>query len=206
VRGALVVVLLAVVGCGKADVLPAASGDPTTTVPPTTTTTIDLPALPDAGLAMDLEGVGVVLLDLAGREVGVVPDHIAFELADLLPQPPHVDEPDLAPLDRIGHWQVAFPEPGGRRQLALWSGECESPSAWVVEADGSSHPVRGTSLADVPESYAMGWAPDGRAIVSFTEGICGKGSQPGVYLIDLDDPAASPFHVTPLVVGTYFAR
>jgi hypothetical protein len=163
------------------------------------------PPIPDAALALHLYGFGVVLLDLTGHELGVVPDHVSSDLLDLLPRPPEVDEPDLEPLDDVGHWQVAFPEPGGRRQLALWSGECESPSAWIIDADGSAHPVRGTSLADVPESFALGWAPDGRAVVSFTEGLCGYGSQPGVYLLDLDDPSAAPFHVTPLVYGAYFS-
>jgi hypothetical protein len=204
-RMLLLLVLTLVAGCGKDAARPASSGAPTTV--PTTSTTVALPDLPPSGLAMDdLDRNEVVLLTLDGEEIGRVDGVVSFDLDGRLPHAGRVEDPDLPPIDDAGHWRYSWPEPDGDRQLAYWSGECESPSAWVIEADGRARPMRGTSLADVPESFAMGWAPDGRAIVSFTEGLCGNGSEPGVYLIDLDDPEVAPFRVTPLVNGIYWTE
>jgi hypothetical protein len=207
-RRVLLVLVLTLAACGKDDVGPSLAGAPTTTAAPTTTTTaVRLPVLPHNGLAMDLgAAAGVVFLTLDGMEIGRVSGVVSDDIDDLLPHTGRIEDPDLPPLDGAGHWRYAFPEPGGTRTLAYWSGECESPSAWVIEGDGPVRPIRGTSRADVPESIALGWAPDGRAIVSFTEGICGRGSDPGVFLLDLDDPAAVPTRVTPLVEGTYWSR
>jgi hypothetical protein len=120
---------------------------------------------------------------------------VASDLPDIdLPPPPGTT------VD-AGHWANAFGEPDGDRTIATWSGECEVPSAFVVQADRSMRPVRGNDLRDAPESYAFGWAPDGRAVVSFFEGVCGNGIEPGVHLIDLDDADATPFRVTPYSYG-----
>jgi hypothetical protein len=94
-----------------------------------------------------------------------------------------------------GHWENAFDEPRGDRILATWSAECEVPTAFVVKPDRSMHPVRGD------ESIAFGWAPDGRAVVAFLEPACGSGSEPGTYLVDLDDTASSPTRVSPYSYG-----
>jgi hypothetical protein len=81
-----------------------------------------------------------------------------------------------------GHWMWAQFSPDGKAILAQWSGECESPSAYLV-AGGRVRPYGGS---DAVESYALGWLPDGRAVVSFWSGICGAGiPTPGVYAVPL---------------------
>ena len=61
--------------------------------------------------------------------------------------------------------------------------------------------MRGTDLRDAPETVALGWAPDGRAVLGFFEPACGNGSESGTYLVDLDDAAAMPTRVSPYYYG-----
>jgi hypothetical protein len=86
------------------------------------------------------------------------------------------------PLDaRLGHWRWALPSPDGRWALAQWSGECEVPSAHLLRPDGSE--LR--EVAGGVESFGLGWAPDGRAVVQLWPGLCGSGAEvPGVHLLD----------------------
>lgn len=87
----------------------------------------------------------------------------------------------------IGHWQWALPSPDGQWVLAQWSGECESPTAFLVPTDGSEIRTASgaTDLGAGRESMGAGWTPDGRAIVRFYGGICGSGiDEPGTYLVD----------------------
>jgi hypothetical protein len=85
-------------------------------------------------------------------------------------------------VDPSGHWRYALPSPDGRWILAQWSGECEVPVAYLFPATGSpGRPVAGAER----ETVAIGWAPDGKAIVGFWAGACGDGDdQPGTYLVD----------------------
>jgi hypothetical protein len=64
------------------------------------------------------------------------------------------------------------------------SRECESPAAFRAPArGGTARPVAPEDPA--AESLALGWAPDGRALVLFPKGVCGStASPPGVYAID----------------------
>jgi hypothetical protein len=83
-----------------------------------------------------------------------------------------------------GHWQYVRAAPDGRL-LAQWSGECESPAAFLVTAAGA----RGFG-ARSDESIALGWLTDGRALVYFPRGLCGGTfrAHPGVYVVGGDQP------------------
>lgn len=86
----------------------------------------------------------------------------------------------------VGWWTSAFLSADGSRFLLQWSGECESPTAFLAPATGGkARPVTGErSLRRAPESVALGWAGDGRALVELPKGACGSGaSKPGVYLV-----------------------
>jgi hypothetical protein len=86
-----------------------------------------------------------------------------------------------------GHWRWAVPSPRRDVRLAQWSGECEVPAAFFVGADGVPHSVLGGDWLDAPNTSAIGWLPDGRALVDVAgpEAGCGRGSpEPGVYAID----------------------
>ena len=108
---------------------------------------------------------------------GVDPAHERFEL---------VDEPDKtgAP-DASGFWAFALPSPDGSMLLTEWSGECESQTAFLAQADGS-HPVPVTGergLADARSSSVIGWTADGGALVFLGPGgACGSVEAPaGIY-------------------------
>jgi hypothetical protein len=82
-----------------------------------------------------------------------------------------------------GHWRWMQGSPDGGSALAQWSGECEVPTAFVSQG-GDPRPVTGErTLRGAPESFALGWSIDGRAIVLLPQGPCGSSSdRPGVYL------------------------
>jgi hypothetical protein len=86
------------------------------------------------------------------------------------------------PVIELGHWRFAVPSPNGRWVLAQWSGECEVTQAYLVNVrSGQRRPVIGGGVA----SNAIGWAPDGRAIVGLPTAACGRTSgQTGTYLVD----------------------
>jgi hypothetical protein len=82
-----------------------------------------------------------------------------------------------------GHWEWAEFAPNGRDVLAEWSGLCEIPTAFLISG-GKVKPYGGPSYARAPQSEALGWLPDGRAIVQFDFGSCGGGIKvPGVYAV-----------------------
>jgi hypothetical protein len=86
-----------------------------------------------------------------------------------------------------GHWAGAWLSLDGKTLLAQWSGECEIPIAFFVDAaSGKKRPVTGEQdWTGAPESIALGWSDDGRARVRLTRGYCGGSKHPpGVYLID----------------------
>jgi hypothetical protein len=83
-----------------------------------------------------------------------------------------------------GWWTSARLSPDGKTLLLQWSGECESPSAWYAPASGGkAKPLAGDTAT---ESFALGWAPDGRAVVQFPRAACGAGiHRAGIYLVDV---------------------
>lgn len=85
-----------------------------------------------------------------------------------------------------GHWRYALPSPDGTVFLAQWSGECEVPTAYFARPGTRPVPVVGPPVVEsVPESFALGWTGDARAVVLLPEGACGGSmEQPGVYLFD----------------------
>lgn len=88
-----------------------------------------------------------------------------------------------------GHWAYALLSP--TQLLAQWSGECESPSAWLVPASGGKpRPVFTGAEGRPAESVALGWHGE-RPVVHLWSGICGAGVEgPGVYLLgERGDPA-----------------
>jgi hypothetical protein len=89
---------------------------------------------------------------------------------------------------KVGHWEQAFLAPDGRRLLVQWSAECEIPITFVIQSRGG--PLRVVSgernWADAPESIALGFASDGRAMVLFPVAACGSGiRRAGIYAVDV---------------------
>jgi hypothetical protein len=84
---------------------------------------------------------------------------------------------------RIGHWVRAEWAPHGNAFLAQWSAECEVPIAYLV-AGGAIRPYGGRTIRDAPESVALGWLPNGNALVHFPRGACGGTYRiPGIYTV-----------------------
>ena len=95
----------------------------------------------------------------------------------------------------LGRWTWAEFSPDGRAILAQWSGECESPSAYLI-VGGRVRPYGGS---DAVESVGLGWLPDDRAVVSFWSGVCGAGiPSPGVYAV--------PFRGKPTLLRSFGRR
>jgi hypothetical protein len=92
----------------------------------------------------------------------------------------------VLPPGRVGHWAWGALSPDGETILAQWSAECEVPIAFLVDANGGTPtPVTGEAdWANSPESLALGWTTDRRAIVFLPQGpACGSGvDRAGVYL------------------------
>ena len=65
----------------------------------------------------------------------------------------------------IGHWVWAERSPQGDAVLAQWSAECEVPVAYRV--------AHGNLRAYALESVALGWLPNGDALIHFPNGPCG---------------------------------
>jgi len=76
---------------------------------------------------------------------------------------------------KVGHWVWAERAPSGPAILAQWSGECETPVAYLA-SHGRLHPFGG-------ESVALGWLPTGEAVIQFPNGPCAGGWSPvrGIY-------------------------
>jgi hypothetical protein len=66
---------------------------------------------------------------------------------------------------------------------AQWSAECEIPLAFLV-VDGVMRPYGGRTMEDAPESAALGWLPNGSAVIHYPKGACGGSHRaPGVYAV-----------------------
>jgi hypothetical protein len=101
------------------------------------------------------------------------------------------DWPPLPPPrpDAVGHWRWVLPSATSDLRLAQWGGECETRHAYFIRADGSAVPLlEGGADAPTPESMALGWAPDGRALIAVLgPAACGEHlPAPGVYLVGAD--------------------
>ncbi|HYG71017.1 MAG TPA: hypothetical protein VEC15_01865, partial [Actinomycetota bacterium] len=99
--------------------------------------------------------------------------------------PPQPDLPEpRGVFMHAGHWRYMIGSPVSDDALGQWSGECGSPLAFWIPPNGEPQLVTGErSLRGAPESIAMGWTPDGDAIVLLPDGLCGGGTSPsGVYL------------------------
>lgn len=88
-----------------------------------------------------------------------------------------------------GSWQWASVSPDGETILAQWSGECEVPNAFFVDARGGTpRPAAGPGSSQDPisqPSEGLGWTTDGRAIIFVPEQPgCGSSGNPGVFLVD----------------------
>lgn len=95
----------------------------------------------------------------------------------------------VPPASAHGLWIGAFASPDRKRLLLQWSDECETPFALVAPAaGGEARLVTGGRIgAGAPESYALGWTRDGRALVELPGGACGGGTAPpGVYAVAAD--------------------
>ena len=68
----------------------------------------------------------------------------------------------------VGHWVWVERAPRGNALLAQWSAECELPVAYRI-LNGSLHGYG-------RESTALGFLPDGSALIHFPNGPCGGGS------------------------------
>jgi hypothetical protein len=77
---------------------------------------------------------------------------------------------------RIGHWVWAERSPRGDAVPAQWSAECEVPVAYLI-ADGRLR-------AYGRESVALGFLPDGAALIHFPNGACaGTTQRRGIYTV-----------------------
>lgn len=89
----------------------------------------------------------------------------------------------------IGHWREVF-DRGDGVLLAQFSGECEIPHAMFI-VDGVARHLSGEGFWDdapVPNSFAYGWLPDGKALVwTWHQAGCGSSDpEPGLYAYDID--------------------
>jgi hypothetical protein len=89
----------------------------------------------------------------------------------------------------LGHWTSVQLSPDTRWVLAMWSGECESPTTFLLPVGpGDALTVDGTPMRDwasAPESVPVGWTSDGRARFVVGAGACGSGlTERGVYAVE----------------------
>jgi hypothetical protein len=106
-----------------------------------------------------------------------------------LRRPDGTSTPLVPPASPHGVWTGAFASPDGKRLLLQWSDECETPFALVAPAaGGKARLVTGGRIGSgTPESYALGWTREGRALVELPQGACGGGTAPpGVYAFAAD--------------------
>jgi hypothetical protein len=68
---------------------------------------------------------------------------------------------EVAPRGPAGYWVYARVAPDRRTMLVQWSGECESPVAFLITRNRRLRPVGATTRRTPPESRTMGWSPTG---------------------------------------------
>ena len=84
---------------------------------------------------------------------------------------------------RVGHWEWAEFSRDGRRVLAEWSAECETPVAYVFAvARPRLKPIGAATLARAPEAVPLGWL-GGLPVIHLRRAVCGSGADvPGIYV------------------------
>jgi hypothetical protein len=84
-----------------------------------------------------------------------------------------------------GSWQSVALSPAGDRLLAQWSGECEIPAAFVIEArSGRARGLGRDRSGRQVEGLTLGWAGES-ALVTLPRAGCGSSAhRPGVYAFD----------------------
>jgi len=88
-----------------------------------------------------------------------------------------------------GHLRWALRAPSGDVTLAQWGGECETRNAYFLVPGADPQPVvEVVGEGPPPETVALGWSRDGRALVAVLgEAPCGNHlSGPGVYFMGVD--------------------
>jgi hypothetical protein len=103
----------------------------------------------------------------------------------------------IAPRGPAGYWVYARVAPDRRMLLVQWSGECESPAAFMIDGNRRLRRVGAAWRHEGPESRALGWSPSGRAVVDFPAGTCGAGYRGGAGVFSLGFDSASR-----LIIGT----
>jgi hypothetical protein len=129
------------------------------------------------GVWLERDGSFYVLSDVLDRLVPVTEEEASDRAYDEGPAPtlpPPPGEPD-------GHWRYTI-ETVPAAVLAQWSGECEVPVAYWIEGGDTRIVTGGEDTSTAPSSLALGWSPDGEAIVHVSQGACGGTTDdPGVY-------------------------
>lgn len=164
-------------------------------------TSLALPPVPSEGLIVDVAGVAT-FRSLDGRQQVPMPgfrlaggivtgsrtwlvsnDGLTW-LVDLRSRRVVRSDLGYAPTDGLsllkglprveprGHWRFALKGPRGAL-LAQWSGECEVPTAYVVER-GRAPRLMGP-LGQHLNAHARGWTRSGLPVVEFPEAPCGEG-------------------------------
>jgi hypothetical protein len=92
---------------------------------------------------------------------------------------------ERSPHGPAGWWQSVSPAPDGRTLLAQWSGECEVPTAYLVDAASGRLTILGTKGPRQPvESRGLGWS-GAAALVMLPHSACsGSAEPPGIYAFD----------------------
>jgi hypothetical protein len=169
--------------------------------------------LPSRGLAVEVAPHRVRLYSVTGRPIALVRAEVANYTVSLHPWlvdrfgrklaltggrmtfgDVHGDAPGPGhrphfhpPLGEKGHggWEMAAPSPDGRWVLGQWSGECEVPTAYLINAHtGHITEIGERSSGLLPESLALGWMSNTRALVHFPQGACGTSvPRPGIYVV-----------------------
>lgn len=89
------------------------------------------------------------------------------------------------PRGPAGSWQSVMLSPDGRRLLAQWLGECEIPTAYLIDARTGRSTVLGRdSRGRRVESRTLGWNGD-TPLVALPRSVCTlSADRPGVYAFD----------------------
>jgi hypothetical protein len=78
-----------------------------------------------------------------------------------------------------GYYRTISVSPDGTRLLAQWAGECDRPTALLLDSDGTHAATVGTGASE-----ALGFLPGGDPLVAFSAQACAApGPAPGVYRV-----------------------
>ena len=127
-----------------------------------------------------------------GRTVATCGSHMGLpnriDVADSRGVRTLIQSPPKALAKALGHWRAASLSPDGATVLGQWSGECEVPTAFFIDAaTGAARPVTGDSgehTVGTPNSIGLTWADERTALVVLPGGACGLGTEPaGLYAV-----------------------